>query len=98
MLALDQGTAAVIVAVVSGFFGLLTAVLVQQRKTYREVKAVNKAVNNVPEGTPTLVQRVARLERRSDIQTRWLGDVLTLLAAQLGVSLPPQPEHEDEAA
>lgn len=98
LLAIDDGTAAVLVAAITGTFGLLTALLVQQRKTYREVRQVNRAVNHVAPGEPTLVERVQRLERRSDVQTRWLGDVLTLLAAQLGVKLPPAPREEDEAA
>lgn len=103
ILALDDGTAAVIVAVITGLFSLLAALLVQNRKMYREVRQVNRAVNNVPEGTLPLVKRVEALERsaqdlkeHNEVYSSWMAKVLQILADQLGVKLPPYPE--DKAA
>jgi len=98
MLALDQGTATVLVALITVVGGPMIALFVGQRRQLRELQAVSRAVNHVSPGEPPLIERVRRLERRSDTQTRWLVDVLTILAAQLGVKLPPHPSMEDEAA
>lgn len=98
MIALDQGTATVLVALITGLFGLLTANLVQSRKMYRKVEQVNNAVNNVPEGVPTLIQRVEQLERRQDATTRWLINALQMFGRQLGINVPAPPNDKDEAA
>lgn len=64
-------------------------------KTLEHVAAVNHAVNNVPKGTPPMVQRVGRLEERMDHthQTlEWQTGVMQQLANHLGVTTTPPPE------
>lgn len=54
-----------------------------------EVQQINRAVNHVPEGDIPLVQRVRLLEQHQ----QWVRRTLTLLAAQLGVTI----DHNQEA-
>lgn len=61
-----------------------------------QVKKVDTAVNNVPVGHPTLVQRVETLERRSDALGRWMHDALAAIGGQLGVSLPDRRTYDNE--
>lgn len=74
---------------------------VQQRverkvdQTLQHVAAVNHAVNNVPKGTPPMVERVGRLETRMDHTHKtldWQTGVMQQLASHLGVSTVPPPE------
>lgn len=51
------------------------------------VDQINKAVNNVPDGEHTLVQRVAALEAGQ----QWEHTALHVIAGQIGVTLPPTP-------
>lgn len=89
LLAISEGAWAAIAALITGLFGVIAELL---RRTLREVRQVNRAVNHVAPGEPPLIERVRRLEQRTDMQSQWMADVLELVAAQLGVKLPPHPE------
>ena len=52
-----------------------------------QIEQINKAVNNVPDGEHTLVQRVAALEAGQ----LWEHSALHVIAGQIGVSLPQTP-------
>ena len=54
-----------------------------------QVDKINTAVNNVPGGDPTLVQRVATLE----IGQQWEHTALHIIASQIGVTLPATPSR-----
>lgn len=91
--AIDDPTAQVIIA----GFGVVSGLLIEMlRRTRNEVRAVNRAVNNVPAGTPPLVQRVAAVERRVDIHSRWVTDALQRIGSELGVKLPAHTEYEGD--
>ena len=56
-----------------------------------KVDEINHAVNNVPKGAPTLVQRVDRLEdghERFESHHQWECNALQLIADNIGVNLP----------
>ena len=55
---------------------------------------INAAVNNVPEGTPTLVQRIGSLESGHEAlieHQRWEADALCRMANRIGIPLAPPP-------
>lgn len=79
-------------------FGALFALILQNRRNGRKLNEVGRAVNNVPPGRPTLVQRVERLEEMGQRRDDYLVQALTILADQLGVKLPPPPNQEERAA
>ncbi len=72
-------------------FGNVEAQLSAVQADTTEVKAavdkVNRAVNQVPPGTPTLVERVSVLETMQ----AWKITALQLIADQVGVRLPSPP-------
>lgn len=59
-----------------------------------DVRHINKAVNNSPIGSPTLLQRVIALE---DGQ-RWEHDSLRRIAHSTGVPLSPSPSERRSVA
>lgn len=63
-----------------------------------EVQSVGKAVNNVPEGSPTLVQRVGTLEEKVDDLHKghhWMIGALQVIGDQVGCKLVPPSNEED---
>ena len=78
--------ASVIVAVVVGVFGWITA------RNHKAIKQINKAVNHQPADQPTLIQRTIRLEANQSIHTAWTAKALETIAHQIGVELPVRPE------
>lgn len=54
-----------------------------------EVGQINKAVNHVQPGDPTLIQRVCALEAGQ----QWQADALHAIARQVGSQLPPHPKE-----
>lgn len=99
ILALDPGSASVIVAAITSATGLILAWLESLRRavksTRQHISNIDKSVNGVPDGTPPLVSRVSALEerqvatdRRQDATDRWMTDALTAIGGQLGVGLP----------
>lgn len=72
----------------------LDDVLEKAKKIEETGDKVNLAVNNVPPGTATLVQRVGSLEAgHQDLlnHQRWEADALCKMALQIGVPLQPPP-------
>lgn len=84
--------AAIAWAIVRRLFGSVTAevgqVKVKLDGITNEVQQINRAVNHVPEGDIPLVQRVRLLEQHQ----QWVRNVLTALAAQLGVNINADQE------
>jgi len=91
-------TAVVAAVIVAGGLALVTWLLVthtvnvkfgpMMMETHKAVKEINKAVNNVPAGAPTLVTRVQRLERSQ----QWQCDAVGAIADHVGVDLPDRPK------
>lgn len=87
-----------------GFWGLLVtqtcalvALLINARRTRRGVDQVNRAVNHQPEGMPTLVERVGRIETEAAAHRSWEAKVFDAIGSQLGIDLPPPPpSHSKE--
>lgn len=78
-----------------GFLGVLTTqtviligLLVNSHRTRRNSEQINRAVNHVAPGSPTLVQRVGNLEASS----RWQGECIVAIAHHVGAPLPPRPD------
>jgi hypothetical protein len=93
MLAIDMGMATVIAAAIAAIPATIAGVSVWIRK---DLKQINKAVNHVSAGEPTLVQRVKNNEKESQEFYAWVKNALTLLARQVGVSLEEPPSKKDE--
>ena len=53
----------------------------------QDTTAINRAVNHVPVGAPTLIARVARLEDRHE----WLVDAICTIASRIGIDVPAPP-------
>lgn len=88
-----------------GFAGVaLTAVvalLVQQGRTLRQTKQINRAVNHQPSDAPTLVERVGSIEARTEVieeqhvlHRQWEQEAFSAIAHQIGTTLPPYPEGD----
>ncbi len=86
----STGDAAVIVAVLS-----LTGTWVAARNR-KAIQQINRAVNHRPNGEPTLIQRVVRLEQNSSLHAEWSAQVLVAVAEQVGVDIPARPEPVTE--
>lgn len=92
LVAIDSGAASIVVAVITAFSASFSAIAVAKMTTMqREVRQINRAVNNVPSGTPPLVARVESLERSHTNLARWLGQSFRLVGRQLGIHIPPLP-------
>lgn len=94
-LAQDYG---VLIGAIAALIVAVSVAVVVWRRQWRTISAsfgdmkvtvdqINKAVNNVPDGEHTLVQRVAALE----IGQRWEHGALQTIAGQIGVTLPTPP-------
>ena len=83
------------------FLGLLVvqvfafaALFVRQGKTSTSIAQINTAVNHQGSDQPTLVQRVANLERSEQsavVHRVWERDALCSLAREVGCHLPAYP-------
>jgi hypothetical protein len=78
-----------------GYLGVLTtqtvilfSLLINSHRTRRNSEQINRAVNHVAPGSPTLVQRVGNLE----VQSGWQGDCIVSIARHVGAPLPPKPD------
>lgn len=89
---------ALLVGAIGGLVFVIFTVWAVVRRPWRTMNAkfgkleisldqVNRAVNHVPAGTPTLVARVGSLEKGQ----AWERDALTLIADNVGVDLPSFP-------
>ena len=93
VLALSDGAWGVISVLIVQLTGLVV-LLIKMSRTQREVSQVNRAVNHVKPGAPTLIERVAALEREQARHRDWTYDSMCAIAHQLGVKLPPPPDNE----
>ena len=85
------------VADASIIVALITAIAtyVTTRKNRHDLKQINHAVNHVPAGSPTLIQRVVQLEEHHARQKRhaeWEAQAICAIARQIGVILPEHPK------
>jgi hypothetical protein len=56
----------------------------------RDVRQINRAVNQVPSNTPPLIERVQVMERKQNYQLI----ALQAIAAHVGAELPEPPEDD----
>lgn len=89
MIALDGGTATVIAAIIAA---VPASIALWNRKS---INQINRAVNHVDKGEPTLIQRVKQNEQESREFHMWVQKALTALAKQVGVSLEEPPRQEE---
>lgn len=83
-----------------GLAGIIVAALIaptwlgwwNSRKTVRHAAQINRAVNHVPDGEPTLIERVVHLEAEVDQHRRWERSAFGALAHHVGCELPPHPD------
>lgn len=94
MLAISDGAWGVIGILVAQLGGIVV-LLIKLARTSREVSAVNRAVNHVQPGEPTLVQRVATLEHQQARHRDWTHQAMCTIAHQLGVTLTPPDTQEN---
>lgn len=105
MVALDSGTASIVVATIGVVGSIILAMLEVVRRdmksTRNHISAIDKSVNGVPEGTPPLVSRVSAIEARQretdarqDASDRWMSDALTAIGAQLGAPMPNRNNYK----
>ena len=84
-------------SIVVALIGLI-ATYITTRRNRKDIKQINKAVNHVGDGEPTLIQRVKRLEARSEKHAEWESAAFKAIADQIGVQLPERPAVESEQA
>lgn len=90
MIALDGGTATVISAAIAV---IPASIAMWNRKSLNQI---NKAVNHIEKGEPTLIQRVKQNEQESREFHLWVQKALTALAKQVGVHLDDAPGRESK--
>lgn len=86
MVAIDGGTATVLAALI----GAVPASIALWNR--RAINQINRAVNHVEQGEPTLIQRVKNNEKEAQEFYSWTKQALISLARQVGVSLDDPPE------
>jgi hypothetical protein len=94
---ISQGDALIIVALI----GLISTVLVANRRSGKSLEQINRAVNHIGPGEPTLIERVRKLETASDElnkHSRWVRHSMRELARQMGMQIPDDytDHHEDQ--
>ena len=113
MLAISTINSNILIAVIGAIavlFGGAVTGLVNRRLSRMEVKQeqintataqINRAVNHVAPGEPTLIQRVKRNEVEMTNFRDWIQLALSGMSYQIGVTLPKYPApapHEDSGA
>lgn len=83
---MDTGLAMVIAAVIAA----IPASLALWNR--RSLSQINRAVNHVGEGEPTLIDRVRTSEKENKEFRDWVVQALHAVANQIGTSLPKPPE------
>lgn len=83
---IDMGTATVIAAVIAT---VPTALTIWLRKS---ISQINRAVNHVGKGEPTLIERVKNSERENKEFREWVVSALVALGDQVGTKLPNPPK------
>lgn len=82
---IDMGTATVIAALIAI---VPTTLALWIRKS---VSQINRAVNHVDKGEPTLIERVRKAEKENKEFRDWVISALVALGAQVGSKLPEPP-------
>jgi type II secretory pathway pseudopilin PulG len=102
---IDPGTATVVVAVIAAIVAPTWLQWLSSRKRDRELKGrldtVDKAVNNVKEGEPSLIMEVKTMRRDVDhikMHDAWKGHVLERVAQRVGVPVQPFEEWKAQLA
>jgi hypothetical protein len=67
---------------------ILVSLLINSHRTRRNSEQINRAVNHVPPGSPTLIARVVSVEKNQD----WQGECIVAIARHVGATLPPKPD------
>lgn len=94
-----------VITALIGAGGLVGAALITTIPTFRRLRRIetkqaaigeatsqiNRAVNHVGPGEPTLIERVKHNERQDRLFRVWIQDALVTVATQVGVSLPRTP-------
>jgi len=83
----DTGTAMIVAAVIAA----IPASLALWNR--RSLNQINRAVNHVGKGEPTLIERVRGIESEQKEFRRWVSSALRQVAIQVGTHLP-DPEKE----
>lgn len=94
MLALSDGAWGVIGILIAQLGGIVV-LLIKLARTSREVSQVNRAVNHVQPGTPTLIARVTTLEAEQARHRDWTHRSMCAIARQLGVQLTPIDQTQE---
>lgn len=84
---IDTGTATVIAAAIAIVPTFLTLWF---RKS---ISQINRAVNHVEKGEPTLIERVKTSEKENKEFREWVVSALLALGDQVGTKLPNPPKH-----
>lgn len=86
---IDMGMATVIAAAIAVIPTILTLWI---RKS---VSQINRAVNHVEKGEPTLIERVRKAEKENKEFRDWVISALVALGAQVGTRLPEPPKNDN---
>ena len=60
----------------------------------RSISQINRAVNHVSEGEPTLIERVRRIEEDQEAFRSWVFEALKAVALQVGTTVSDPPTKE----
>lgn len=85
---IDTGTAMIAAAVIAAIPALITLWV------RRSVSQINRAVNHVQKGEPTLIERVRNIEEDQGHFREWVFSALKAVAIQVGSTVPDPPSKE----
>ena len=79
---------------------VLGAVILTNRRMKRiegSTEQINRAVNHVNPGEPTLIQRVKHNEEEQRVFRIWTMKAMQAIGSQVGVNLPPAPKQTSQS-
>ena len=77
--------------VVVALIAMIATPTIIATKTRRDVQQINRAVNHVGAGEPTLIQRVRDIQSDNHEFRLWSAQAITLIAKEVGAHLDPPP-------
>ena len=93
--AISEGTWAFLGVLVTNMV-VLVGLFLRVSKQSKSVEQINRAVNHQSEDAPTLIERVVKVESRTEElawetskHRQWQARVFTALARHVGMALPP---------
>ena len=99
--AISEGTWAFLGVLVTNMV-VLVGLFLRVNKQAKSVEQINRAVNHQGDEAPTLIERVVRVEARTEelaVETvkhrQWQARVFTALARHVGMTLPPCDDLAD---